>query len=111
MLCTSAQRSPGKEALVHKGQRLTYENVARQTAGLAQGLRGAGVQRGDRIGIYLEPSVSQVLSIFGISQAGGVFVPINHLLFPDQVAHIARDCGMKGLITTQARLASLATVL
>lgn len=49
--------------------------------------------------------------IFGIAQAGGVFVPINHLLFPDQVAHIAQDCRMKGLITTTAKLGTLEKVL
>jgi acyl-CoA ligase (AMP-forming) (exosortase A-associated) len=70
-----------------------------------------GIRRGDRIGIFLESSVPQVLSIFGISQAGGVFVPINSLLFPDQVAHIASDCRMKGLITSKSKLHSLAPVL
>jgi acyl-CoA ligase (AMP-forming) (exosortase A-associated) len=55
--------------------------------------------------------VPQVVSIFAIAQAGGVFVPINHLLFPDQVAHIANDCRMKALITTQSRLETLAAVL
>ena len=62
------------------------------------------MQRGDRVGIYLDPSVEQVLSIFSISQAGGVYVPINTVLFPEQVAHIARDCGMKALITTPDKL-------
>jgi acyl-CoA synthetase (AMP-forming)/AMP-acid ligase II len=90
MLRTSAMRFPEKEALVHGEQRLTYGAVASQVAGLACGLREAGLQRGDRLGIYFDPSIPQVLSIFGIAQAGGVFVPINHLLFPDQVAHIAR---------------------
>ena len=111
MLRASDARMPEKEALVHGDQRLNYREVASRTAGLAHGLRCAGLERGDRIGIYLDPSVPQVLSIFGASQAGGVFVPINALLFPDQVAHIAKDCGMKGLITTKAKLASLAEVL
>lgn len=108
MLRNSALRFPEKEALVHGEQRLSYETVAKQTAGLAYGLRRIGLQRGDRIGIYLDPSVPQVLSIFGVSQAGGVFVPINGLLFPDQVSHIIKDCRMRGIITTQSRLASLA---
>lgn len=111
MLRTSAERSPEKEALVHGNQRLSYGEVARQTCGLAQGLRRAGLVRGDRIGIYLEPSVAQVLSIFGVSEAGGGVVPINALLFPEQVAHIAKDCGMKALITTPAKLSALAPVL
>jgi acyl-CoA ligase (AMP-forming) (exosortase A-associated) len=111
LLRASDARMPEKEALVHGDQRLSYCEVAARTAGLAHGLRRAGLERGDRIGIYLDPSVSQVLSIFAASQAGGVFVPINALLFPDQVAHIAKDCGMKGLITTKAKLASLVDVL
>ena len=92
MLQTSAHRFPEKEALVHGGERLSYREVERRVAGLAHGLREAGAARGDRIGIYLDASVPQVLSIFGVSRAGGVYVPINGLLFADQVAHIARDC-------------------
>ncbi len=111
MLEASALRQPGKEALVHDDQRLTYDQVTRQTASLAHGLRTAGVQRGDRLGIYLDASVPQVLSIFGTSAAGGVFVPINGVLFPDQVAHIAKDCRMKGLITSHAKLAPLLPIL
>jgi len=111
MLRTSAQRDPEKEALVHGKERLAYREVYARTTGLATGLRDAGLTRGDRIGIYLEASIQQVVSIFGISEAGGVFVPINGTLFPDQVAHIAKDCGMKGLITTRKKLASLAEVL
>src|SRR5581483_11041386 len=89
VLRRSARRSPDKEALVHGSERLSYAEVARRSAGLAEGLRRAGVGRGDRVGIYLDASVPQVLSIFGVSQAGAVFVPINSLLFPEQVAHIA----------------------
>jgi len=107
MLRSSAQRLPNKEAMVHGKERLNYSEVARRTAGLARGLREAGLQRGDRIGIYLEASVPQVVSIFGISEAGGVYVPINAQLFAEQVAHIAKDCGMKGLITTASKLAAL----
>jgi len=111
MLRTSARRSPGKEALVHGNRRLTYGEIARQSTGLAYGLQCAGVRRRDRIGIYLDHSIPLVLSIFGISQAGGVFVPINNLLFPEQVAHIVKDCGMKGLITTASELPSLLPAL
>src|SRR6266481_4838822 len=111
MLRTSAQHSPEKEALVHGGQRLSYREVTRRTGGLAKGLRRAGLVRADRMGIYLEPSVAQDMSIFGISEAGGVYVPINATLFPEQVEHIAKDCGMKGLITTPTKLSALAPLL
>jgi len=111
MLRTSAKRNPAKEALVHGSKRLSYQDVARQTAGLAHGLRRAGLQRGERVAIYLEASVAQVLSIFSVSEAGGALVPINALLHPEQVAYIARDCEIRGLVTTPAKLRQLVEVL
>ena len=111
MLRSSATRFPDKEALVHTRQRLTYADMWQQTSSLAYGLRQLGLERSGRVGIFLEPSVAQVLSIFGVSQAGGAFVPMHHTLFPDQVGHIANDCGITGLITTAAKRKALADVI
>ena len=111
MLRNSARRFPDKEALVHGGERLLYREVDQRVSGLAHGLREAGAGRGDRIGIYLDASVPQALSIFGVSRADCVYVPINGLLFPEQVAHIARDCQMAGLITTREKLETISPVL
>jgi len=111
LLRRSACANPEKEALVHGEVKLSYGQVARRTAGLATALRSGLLDRGDRVGIYLDASVPQVISIFSVSQAEGVYVPINTLLHSDQVMHIAKDCGMKGLITTPAKLASLAEVI
>jgi acyl-CoA ligase (AMP-forming) (exosortase A-associated) len=111
LLRESAKRLPDKEALVHNDERLTYGLLERLTAALASSLRRVGMKRGDRVGIYLEPSVAQVISIFGISRGEGVYVPINALLHAEQVMHIASDCGMKALITTPAKLAELTEIL
>ena len=111
LLRERARLFPDKEALVHGEERLTYQEVAGRVDRLAAGLQNAGLRRGDRVGIYLEPSIAQVLSIFAISKAGGVFVPINSQLFFEQVAHIASDCGMKGLITRPTRVSGVAEFL
>lgn len=111
MLRTSALQFPGKEALVHGERRLNYEEVSARVTALSSGLRRAGLRRGERVGIYLDAGIPQVLAIFGVSQAGGVFVPINGVLFPHQVAHIARDCRISALITSASKLASLLPVL
>jgi acyl-CoA ligase (AMP-forming) (exosortase A-associated) len=111
MLRKSATRLGDKEALTHGDERLSYAEVSSRVSGLAAGLRNAGLRRGDRVGIYFDPSIAQVLSIFAVSQAGGVFVPINTLLFPEQVSHIAQDCGIAALITSASKLHSLLPVL
>jgi acyl-CoA ligase (AMP-forming) (exosortase A-associated) len=107
----SCERLPDKEALVHGDRRLTYGEVWTRISRLAAGLGSAGCDRSDRIGIYLDKSVEQALSIFAVSRAGGAFVPINGVLFPDQVSHIARDCRMRGLITSATKLPALLPAL
>ena len=111
MLQSSALRYSDKEALVHGSVRLTYSEVGAKVKGLASGLRNAGLRRGERVGIYLDASIAQVVSIFGVSQAGGVIVPANAALIPSQVAHIGSDCSISALITSSAKLASLLPVL
>src|SRR4030095_13378056 len=105
MLLSSADRYAHKEALVDARQRLNYTGAAKQSGALASGLRNIGVKRGDRVGIWLDSSVVQAISILGTSQSGGVFVPINSLLFPDQATHIMRDCATVGLITPKEKRA------
>jgi len=111
ILRTSLTTAPEKEALVHGDQRLTYSELSQRVAGVAIGLRRAGLARGERVGIFLDPCIQQVISILGVSKAGGVFVPINTQLFPEQFAHIARDCGISVLISSAAKLSLLAAVL
>lgn len=110
-LCSSARKFPEKEALVCGVQRLTYAEVEQSARNLAQGMISCGLKRGDRVGVFFEPSVHQVLAIESISMAGGVFVPINHRLFPDQVKHIAIDCGMKALMTSANKYLPTASAL
>ena len=104
LLRSSAERLADKEALVCGKTRLSYGQAWQKVSSLASGLSRLGASRGCRVGVYMEPSVEQALSILAISRAGGVFVPINELLFPEQVSHIANDCGMKGLITSRSKL-------
>jgi len=111
MLRTSASQFPEKEALVHGDQRLTYEQVGARARALASSLRTAGIERGQRIGVYLDASVAQVISSFGVSEAGAVFVPINAVLFPEQVSHICRDCGITALIGSGKKLQTLSSLI
>ncbi len=111
LLRASAERYPQHEALVHGELRLSYAALWQQVRGLGQGLYEAGIRRGDRIGVLLEPSAALAIGLLGVSAAGGTFVPIHHGLFPHQVEHIVRDCGMRGLVIDVAHWAKLNVVL
>ncbi len=48
-----------------------------------------GLDRGDRVAVYLEKRLETIAALFGASAAGGVFVPVNPLLKAEQVAYIS----------------------
>jgi acyl-CoA ligase (AMP-forming) (exosortase A-associated) len=107
----AARRTPGAEALVYGAERLDYAALAASVRGAAGALLEAGVKSGERVAIYLEKRIENVAAMFGAALAGAVFVPVNPLLKPDQVAHILADCEVRVLVTSGERLAQLAAVL
>lgn len=102
-----AENTPEADALLYKDQRISYRELHTSVAGIAAGLRSLGVNPGDRVAVYLPNLPANVLSLFGTSSAGLVFVPINPLLKPAQVAHILADCDARVLVTSNQRLVQL----
>ncbi|RMF42221.1 MAG: AMP-dependent synthetase [Anaerolineae bacterium] len=94
-----ADRQPEKTALVCGASRLTYAQVEAQANRLAHALREHGLQRGERVVLYLPNSVELAVGIFGVLKAGGVFVIVNHTTKAGKLAYILRDCGAQTLIT------------
>ncbi|RYE93950.1 MAG: acyl-CoA ligase (AMP-forming), exosortase A system-associated, partial [Oxalobacteraceae bacterium] len=107
----SAARTPDAEALVYGAQRCTYGTLAGQVTAVAALLLARGLQPGERVAVYMEKRIENVAAMFGASAAGCVFVPVNPLIKPDQVAYILADCSVRLLVTTPERLAQLAPVL
>lgn len=100
----SAQRQPDASALVFQTHRLTYGELAAAVCAARDALLSCGLLRAARVAVYLDKCPDAVTSMFGASAAGLVFVPINPLLKPEQVAYILRDCNCAALITSVDRL-------
>lgn len=111
LVIQTAQRRPDAVALTHGSEHWTYAELADQMTALASGFVQLGLQRAERVGIYLEKRLEAVVTSFAAPLAGAVFVPINPLLKADQVRHILRDCNVSLLVTSPERLATLSAVL
>lgn len=103
----SARKSPAREALRAGFDALDYATLAGQVEAFAHGLAHLGLERGERVAVYLDKRPETAVACFGAAAAGLVFVPINPLLKAGQVAHILRDCNVRALVTTSGRLAAL----
>lgn len=100
----SAERYSEKVALVQGDMHFSYGQVESITNRLANVLHSLGTRRMDRVGVFLDHSLNQVLSFWGVVKTGGVYVPVNSQLLAPQADHIARDCRITGLIVDQHRL-------
>ena len=111
LITTSAERSPEALALTYAKATIQYNELQKAVSMFAGGLVGLGLQRGERVAIYLEKRFETVIASFGAPAAGGVFVPLNPLLKPEQVGYILRDCNVRVLVTSPERLALLRDTL
>jgi len=111
LISRSAARTPEAVALTYGRQSLSYGALQRAVEDFVAGVTQLGLQRGERIAIYLEKRFETVIASFGSAAAGCVFVPLNPLLKPEQVSYILRDCNVRALVTSSERLALLADAL
>lgn len=72
---------------------------------LGNGLISIGRTRAERVALDLGKRLDTVVATFGASAAGGVFVPVNPILKPEQVGYILQDCNV--LVTSRERFAAL----
>ncbi len=107
LIMSAARRLPAAPALADGPRTQSYGELDVAVRQLAAGLQSAGLQRAERVAIYLPKSLENVAAMFATAMAGGVFVPVNPLLKPAQVAHILADSGARVLVTSADRLHGL----
>ena len=111
LVARAACRAPEAQALTLGRETRTFADLLAAVQAFAAGVTALGLQRTDRVGIWLDKRMETVVASFGAPAAGGVMVPMNPLLKPEQVVYIARDCNVRILVTSPERLALLVPVL
>ncbi|PHN08612.1 amino acid adenylation domain-containing protein [Flavilitoribacter nigricans] len=95
----SAYRYPDQPAFRGGNQQYTYAQLAERMQQLALLLQEMGVRKGDRVGIYLNRCLETALAIYGIMQAGAVYVPLDPNAPLERIRGILRSCRVKHLIS------------
>ena len=107
LLTDSVHRQPDKPAVRARGRSLTYGELETRSSQLARLLRERGIERGDRVGLFFPKTAESVVAMLGVLKAGAVYVPLDPHAPARRVAEIADDCGVRALVTTAERLATL----
>ena len=101
-LLVNAQRYPDKSASVFYDARLSYAQMLEQTERLAGYLQhDCGLQRGDRVLLFMQNSPQFVASFFGILRADAVVVPVSPMNVTEELEHYFDDSEAKIAIVGQ----------
>src|SRR5512133_2604498 len=99
-----AARHPDREAVVDvpSGRRWTYAGLDLDTDGLARGLIAAGIEAGDRVGIWAPNCAEWVLLQYATAKAGIVLVNINPAYRSSELGYALRQSGVRLLVSAES---------
>src|SRR4030088_125953 len=93
-----------KPAFIDRQRRITYAELERETARLANFLGRLGLRREDRVALVLLDTVDFPVIFLGAIRAGIVPVPLNTLLTADQYAYTLADTRARVAFVSEALL-------
>src|ERR1700761_426477 len=102
--CDKWADGSGRLAIVYESQdgrieRYTFDVLKRWSDGFAHALRRDGVQKADRVGIFLSQSVETAIAHLAVYKCGAIAVPLFALFGPDALQYRLADSGAVALVT------------
>jgi long-chain acyl-CoA synthetase len=101
-LTKTAGKFPDKTALIFGGlapllgerhSTISYRQLEALVDRFAAGLQNVGLQKGDRVALYMPNCPQMVIAYYGTLRAGGIVVPCNPLYVPREIEHQLNDAG------------------
>jgi fatty-acyl-CoA synthase len=91
----------GNEAVIDvpSGRRWTYRQLDADTDALARGLLAAGIEAGDRVGIWAPNCAEWVLLQFATAKIGAILVNINPAYRVSELSYALRQSGVRLLVS------------
>jgi len=100
----TTQEYPGKVALHFQGQEMKYYQLRRQVDSLANALVKLGLEKGERVCLYLPNCPEFVLCYWAVIKAGGVVVPTSLLRTEEGLRHELNSSGSRYMICQVSHL-------
>ena len=99
-LLISAKKNPSKIAIISKGKEYSYAQLKESAENLAFHLIDIGLNKGDRVAVYMDNSWQSIVSIYAATLAGAAFLVINPQTKADKLQYILKDCAAKILVSS-----------
>jgi len=100
----AAEKYPGQTAIQFLGRRIKYAQLKTRVDKLAAALAGLGVQKGDRVCIFLPNCMEFIISDWAVLKAGAAVVPTSVLRSEDGLLHEVGSSKSKLIICQESKL-------
>jgi long-chain acyl-CoA synthetase len=98
LLSQAAEKYPDSACTIFKGARITYQEMEVITDRLAAGLASIGVNKGDRVGIFMPNTPQFVMAYFAVLKLGAIVVAVNPLYTAREIVHQTNDAGIEVML-------------
>jgi len=98
MLEATAARHPARTALVWRGERACWGDLAAAARARSERLAALGTRRGDVVALLLPNTPDFVASFFGAAALGAAVAPLNPGFTPAEVEAALRGCRLRALV-------------
>jgi len=106
-----AKRTPDKAAIINYGREISYKELDAASDAFAAYLIETGLQKGDRVGLFLGNCPQYIIAHFGIQKMGGIVCPCSPLFKEMELSYEVNNAGMKCLLTLDIFMPIVGNVL
>ena len=102
MLRATVKAMPEQPAMYYFDQTIPYGELDRQSSAFAAALQELGVQRGDRVALYLQNIPQFPIALYGAWKAGAIVVLCNPMFKQRELTYHLNDSGAKVLVCLES---------
>ena len=95
----NSRKHPNKAAIIFYGKEISFKELDELVDRFAAALRDIGIEKNDRVGVFLQNCPQFIISYFGAFRLGAVIVAINPMHKEIELEYELSDSGVKVLVT------------
>ncbi|NNF98228.1 MAG: AMP-binding protein [Desulfobacteraceae bacterium] len=93
-----SEKYPDRTAVIFLGERFSYARLRRLSEQFAGALTHLGVQKGERVMVYINNSIQWVVAFLGIQKIGAVVVPVSPIYTSHEIEYMVKDSGARTIV-------------
>src|SRR3954464_9784047 len=102
MFADAVARAGAPPPIRYYDAELTWSDVDRLSGALAVGLGELGIERGDRVGVYMQNVPQFLIAMVATWKAGAIMVSINPMYKRRELEEVLTDSGAKALVALES---------